>query len=373
MKEGFLSMGSNPESLRFYTPHNVGKEKGLKLPDSVQRLRRLLPERLRRRGDRVDSQEFFIDGNDARVIQNSDEAVIGGGATPVRVSNMPDSAGGFGNVDSKNRSQYPVKKERKEFNWEMREIRRSDIPQISDWFKDGAVRGHIGNDRIDPYIPTDFDDPVQVSNFQKALEAFYFPPERFSVELKTPPHNTEDGPIPTDDPRNPKHITVSQFSHVCTINDRLVGVQSWYTDDPYAPIAVREEIDKGAEKAAHGLVMIVDPAFRRLSVAKYMTATRSDIVLGINEEDNKNKGAFTQISGLVTYANGWNDIFDLFSQIGYEPDRDPDGHAVPQIINGKEMNFWRVVLGRKKWWRQREKIYADIESRINPRPKENDK
>lgn len=348
-------MGSNPESLRFYIS---GRERLDTTNGFISKVRRVVPARFRKGSEaQLSAIQDGLDGSITR------EVIIGGGA--------PDE--GAYHPEIGQRPEYPVKKERKEFNWEMREIRRGDIPQISDWFKDGAVRGHIGNDRIDPFIPTDFDDPVQVSNFQKALEAFYFPPDRFSVELKTPPHNTEDGPVPTVDPQKPKHITVSQFSHVCTINDRLVGVQSWYTDDPYAPIAVREEIDKGVQKAAHGLVMIVDPAFRRLSVAKYMTATRSDIVLGIDEEDNKNKGGFTQISGLVTYANGWNDIFDLFSQIGYEPDRDPDGHAVPQIINGKEMNFWRVVLGRKKWWRQREKIYADIESRINPRPKINDK
>ena len=269
--------------------------------------------------------------------------------------------------------QYPIIERKLEQRWELRPIQISDVPKIALWFRDQGVRDHIGEDRIDPYIPKNWNNVREIGKFNKKLEEFYFPPEgKVKVEVKTPPHQIEDGEtIPTTDPKNPTFLEVTQYTHVCTINGKLVGVQSWMSDDPYAPIAVRKEIDEGRDKAAYGFVMITNPEYRRLHVATVMSLARNDLVLG---KDESHPGSFTHISGLVSRKNGWQDIFNFFRDtLGYEFDKDPDGHGVPQIINGKQEEFFRMVLGRRKWWRIRDQVYADLERKMNPREDESSK
>lgn len=269
--------------------------------------------------------------------------------------------------------QYPILERKLEQRWELRPIQRQDVPRIAMWFRDPGVRDHIGEDRIDPFVPKNWDNVREVGKFITKLEEFYFPPNgKIKVELKTPPHQAEDGEIiPTTDPKNPKFLEAIQYTHVCSINGKLVGVQSWMNDDPYAPSAVRQEIDDKREKAAYGFVMITNPEYRRLHVATVMSFTRNDLVLG---KDENNQTIFTHLSGLVTYTNGWNQIFEFFQKtLGYELDRDKDGHAVPQVINGKEISMWRMVLGRKKWWKMRDRAYAELESKMNPQEDETSK
>lgn len=261
-------------------------------------------------------------------------------------------------------------------HWGVRRISPGDVKEVAEWFRDGKVAKQIGNDRIDPFKPKDWDDPAQKERFVRALHKFYFPQGPVKLELKIPPHVDEEGeeaPVKLDEEKmrmktkysqeNGKwYLSASQSSNVCTINGEVVAVQSWYTDDPYAPLAAREEIDEGRQKAAHGLVLITKPDFRHSGVATFLTFARSDELLGTGEE---NPGNFTQISGLVNYIDSEDGrdekgVLRLFEHLGYGLDRNRDGLAVRQIVNGREARMWRVVLGQKRWWKQRQELLKEL-------------
>lgn len=239
--------------------------------------------------------------------------------------------------------------------WGVRRIQSADIALIQEWFKDPDVPKHIFHDDINPNIPKHWYNKSIADKFSRSLEKFYFPEGSFPIRTKIP---REDGkPQPKD-----KTISVDRHTNVAILNGRVLGVQSWLTDDPYAPEEDREAIERNELKVAYGHVMIVDPRFQHKGAALYMTAMRSDELLGTSSED---PGEYDQISTLIDLnGENWGKVIEFFTRFGYAIDR-RSLEEIPQVNQeGEQIKMYRYLMTANDWWRARPRAVRTIEEKM---------
>lgn len=333
-------MGSNPESLRFYSPEVQAG--GIKSTAVLRKLRRVLPERYRGQRLQVDS------------LASLDDPIIGGSGTNATKDGIESSRADM--------LEEPERTHRVEREWSIRRVRKEDIPFIAQWFKDPKVRAHVFDEHVNPYIPEHWNNPDEVARFEYALRDFLIPNGPISIETKIP--HVEGQPMPKDRVlhgvnRITKVALTIEEDEDGTKRQIPVAVQCWLDNDPYAPQEDRDRIDSGELRVAYGHFMVVDnnPKYQNKGMALYLTTARADELLGKSPES---PGIFDQISTLVnitgdTGDRSWAEVVNFFVKFGYDVDRRPEGKAVGVLGEAGKTPMWRMLQTRTDYWRNRQK------------------